>query len=960
MKSFFNTSFTPSRLLGIVALISVVCSSSAFVFYTRYTNSRTLPNSGVAVFAGDSDDGQEISTATAEEGGQEIFIPLLYRRNFGSSTGVGWVMAGGNPERTSWTPEEVRGNLKPYWYRPLESYILPRVQVIAEYGNLYISTANGLYALDAKTGAEKWVYPTELPLGHSPTVSNGRLYVGGFDHKLHVIDAYTGKGLWTFAAEKGFDTNPLVVNGIVYAGNRDGYFYAVYAEGERTGQLAWKYKTAGPIHFSAAYKDGVVFFASDDSHAYALNARTGNLEWKSKKLPGSGFHSWWPVVYRDWVIFAGSNNYRFGVDRQVRNFIDLEETDLFPNQEADPRGTLISPMGQAPGDWVAGTLTLDMSRPNVTPNGSTLAPTEYLESKPWRRTYFVLNRATGEEYTTDFDKDGKPEYAPILWLGTHGGGNRYPPVVGSDGVLYQGNKYRSDPTIPAGHISGWQIGTPFISIVNNSWNATDEPVAYAAGGNLIYWNRCCDRVGGAFDITIPESDFEIRTTANERNSSSNVDRERKWNYFSYDLPERIPGYNLFAYVYENYAAPYGSVFGDRSGSYGWHGDVNPPIPYQGMVYMHRSNAIIAFGVEKKTPAGLPPSKRIEVSNADINLSEQQLKDLLVDQVEKVLSAGHLKPGYLSSGITDQRLNGSCGDYLADYWHNPSDVLYTLIRALPHLPENVRGRVRLYLQSEFNAYPPTKLAHIGWKDGAARDVFDLPPEVVASMSSFGPSNEVRNFDGWKFPPFNFYALWKYAQIFGNARAIFDASQNNLAPLPDETVLIEYPQIHNAYIVGYLGYLELQKLAGYPASQNVVASLEYLKKLRMAHFTIEPPNSYFENSQRRYCRALNTSRNFMYLVPELAGFFRENKKSDVQSAIDHFTKITPYWFVSKAETSFGEGITNHAYDYYTIFQAKALILEEPRGELVKYLDVPAFQVGDFFYIQNLIALLEARSS
>jgi len=31
-----------------------------------------------------------------------------------------WPMLAANPERTSWTPEEIRGNLSVEWYRPIE------------------------------------------------------------------------------------------------------------------------------------------------------------------------------------------------------------------------------------------------------------------------------------------------------------------------------------------------------------------------------------------------------------------------------------------------------------------------------------------------------------------------------------------------------------------------------------------------------------------------------------------------------------------------------------------------------------------------------------------------------------------------------------------------------------------------------------------------------------------------
>ncbi len=83
----------------------------------------------------------------------------------------------------------------------------------------------------------------------------------------------------------------------------------------RTGalrQAGWhgSTKPAGPILFSAAYQDNTIYFASNDSYAYALNAGTGALVWKSAKLPGAGFASWWPVIAGNQVVFAGSAAHR--------------------------------------------------------------------------------------------------------------------------------------------------------------------------------------------------------------------------------------------------------------------------------------------------------------------------------------------------------------------------------------------------------------------------------------------------------------------------------------------------------------------------------------------------------------------------------------------------------------------------------------------------------------------------
>lgn len=901
----------------------------------------------------------DISNSPDDYSANRFYLPLVMHSTKPTISEPNWAMAAANPKRTSWTPEEIRGKLHPLWYRPIEPYILPRVQVIAAYDTLYIATSRGLYAFDANTGSEKWVYPTELPLGHSPTIDNGVAYVGGFDRRIHAIDAFSGQRLWTFEAGAGFDTNPLVLNGKAYVGNRDGNFYAIYAGGWNAGELAWKYQTQGPIHYSAAYDDGVIYFGSDDSHAYALNAQTGGLVWRSAKLPGVGFHSWWPVVYQNWVIFAGSEGYRSTNNPGPGPLLKLTRDDLFPNRAEDPKGTLVGPLGEEPGDWTTGTPTIDTSRSEGTTNGSTTPITEYLEEKPWRRTYFVLDRGTGGEYTTDFDNDGQPEFAPIAWFGARAG-NRYPPIVGNDKVLYQTNTYMSELYIPGGHISGWQLGTPFISVVSSDWGAIDEPHAYSAGGDIIYWKLCCDRTIGAIDISVPNTLFADRYRSGYRPATGGVGRGREWVYVNYNLPDLIPDYNIMTYVWDPYEDVPGGVYGGRNGSYGWHGDESPPVPYQGKVYTIQSNALIAFSSDTAPPVALTLAQTVEIQDPDIpSINTELLKERLANEVEKIVKAGHLRPGWVSAGLFDNP-GTRCVDWGVDYWHNPADIIYTLMLALPHLPTELQQPARDYLQSEFESYPPYQYFHIGWRDGTPREIFDLPPEVTDDFVNSTPRNWPSAFEGWDFAPHSFYAMWKYAQEFGGARDIFDASKSRLEAPPSDSILQDMPQVHNAFIAGYIGYLELENLAGYPESTPIRNELNRLLTLRESTFSKDAPDIYFQEPRKYYCRATNVSRNFMYLVPELGQYLHDNAYVKVQQALDEYENIAPYWFVSKAEVVFGEGVTAPLFDYPALFQAKAWILNENQEELVKYLDVPAVKVGDLFYIQNLIAAIESENN
>ena len=103
-----------------------------------------------------------------------------------------------------------------------------------------------------------------------------------------------------------------------------------------------------------------------------------------------------------------------------------------------------------------------------------------------------------------------------------------------------------------------------------------------------------------------------------------------------------------------------------------------------------------------------------------------------------------------------------------------------------------------------------------------------------------------------------------------------------------------------------------------------------------------------------------KNFAYMTPELAQILRQQVLSKVQENINEIDVIAPYWFVSKYDSTRYEGELQQLYDYWAVYQARALILKEPYSELVKYLDVPAFERGDLFYIDNLVAALEAAES
>ena len=871
-----------------------------------------------------------------------------------------WAMVAANPQRTSRSSAEVTGNLSVAWYRPIEAYIPQNSQIIAANGLVYVATSRGLYALNADTGAVAWRYDTELPLGNSPTVDGDVLYVGGYDRKLHALNALDGTHLWDFSgAGAGYDTNPLVVDGKVFVGNRDGKMYAIGAQGTpQQGQLIWQYDTGAPIHLSAAYKDGVIFFAADDNHAYALDANDGHLVWKSAKMPGAQFQSYWPVIFQDKVIFSVASGYRNDLAPGTRSVSSPDNT-VYPSlkymQLADifPNGT----EGQIIGAEVSG-----QSWAHGFPVVDAHSVTEYLEDnpqsdpykhKPWRRMLVALNISNGQEYSFDSDGDGFREYIPASYWGTTSG-NRYPPIVGSDNLLYFGSLYRccSDAK---GRIMGWNPDAPgyvsFLGAVQaptGGFAAVAEPQAISAGGNVIYRNLCCDRVGDWMSYTTPGASGQV---------------------WSYNLDDLAPGYDSMWFIdpsaISRHRGWYQGLSGSMNAAYHNHGDQNPIVPYNGKLFVHRSNTVFAFSAGGNASSPLPVLTANPAPDSGGTLSTAEVSQRLNAEVQKIVNAGHLRPGYYHARTLVRGVE--------NYFENPGDTLFTLSVAYPYLSSSLQAQVRDYLATEFNNYfANSMIARVGWSDGAPREWMDLPPEVASDIAAGNYPSSTRAGSGfiWAYPQNNFYAMWKYAaNVPGvDAQQVYSLAKSKIiVPVPNPPVSTEtdyfrqQPYELNGWIAGYIGFLNLQSLAGMDGTDanlraRVSTELDRLMALRANIFTKE---SYYNDPNapgyKFYKKNFDIVSNFWMIVPELGEYLRQNKESEVRAAIDEYNYIAPYWFVSRYEDSIGERGMSLLYNYYALFQAKAFILHESPAELSKYLDVPAFAVGDLFYIQNLVAVL-----
>jgi outer membrane protein assembly factor BamB/tRNA A-37 threonylcarbamoyl transferase component Bud32 len=139
------------------------------------------------------------------------------------------------------------------------------------------STAFGTPTVIQSEISPLWRFACEDEIRSSPTVHDGTVYVGAYDHNLYAINVENGEFLWKYPTDDGIASSPCVYKDAVYIGSADRVFYAIDAV---SGRIRWTCPTEGKIWSSPRAAFDHVFFGSDDQHLYAVNVRAGRIAWK--------------------------------------------------------------------------------------------------------------------------------------------------------------------------------------------------------------------------------------------------------------------------------------------------------------------------------------------------------------------------------------------------------------------------------------------------------------------------------------------------------------------------------------------------------------------------------------------------------------------------------------------------------------------------------------------------------
>lgn len=181
---------------------------------------------------------------------------------------------------------------------------------------VYIGAADGvLYAINGKTGVEKWRFQTGAEIESSPAISDdSTVYVGSKDFRLYALDGVTGNKKWEFVTKGEVNSSPAIgEDGTIYVGSNDGFLYAINPS---TGVRKWGFKIGDRVYASPSISStGVIVIGSYDGKIYGVEASTGEKKWEyvDVRLEGSRYRTSAAISY-DGVAYIPGRRIMYAIE----------------------------------------------------------------------------------------------------------------------------------------------------------------------------------------------------------------------------------------------------------------------------------------------------------------------------------------------------------------------------------------------------------------------------------------------------------------------------------------------------------------------------------------------------------------------------------------------------------------------------------------------------------------------
>jgi len=709
-----------------------------------------------------------------------------------------WPMLAHDAARSGGTRTEIRPPFSRKWYRLFaDEGLMAGVQPVVADGAVFLGTLAGVvYAIDASTGRDRWTFRAGGAVLHTCAVDGDLVFFGSADGKIYALRSADGALVWTVPTGAAVWNAAAIHAGTVFVGSRDGRLYAIRA---KDGTVLWTAVTGGPLLCSPAVDGarGRVYVGSDDMHVYALAADDGRQLWRSDKLPGVSMRGYYPVVAPDGAVLV--------------TVTPAASLDAIAN-------VLLDMVKEVFGDFASWRHTQEENERLREANFELLKnPETYdrqlaylrrrLQEEPGLQTFFVLDPATGSQRFT----------APIVYSESMNG-TAAPAIVTADGrviVKYQAllrSRYEHySPFLNVGYLD--TASGDITPIMDQSrtygWHDSlllvhDEQCQLTASGRVLVATHQdninamdLDTLQGyrepfCWNVHEPQSGEAVAIwTHVMRGEPLPVGKEwlaRGTAVYGggsvIDMPVSVAG-DSFYFIPTHEINAGAAVIAYRMDADGRAHQAVPPLSAtltdaQWQAVQQRpwdwdSLAMPRLDhVPKALPGAVPGTRQQplaeEAAGAAATITDADL-DRFIWQAARVRRSAEA-----SESPLDQALSAGVRELIRQAWRplvfpagkhpeeayrffsDPTETLYTLARAYPHLDAGLQHEVQRFVAAWAAAdgplAGPTGRRTLAADVGEIRSAYDVPERLLRVRDDFGRSEVAR-----------LYPLWRWAHASG---------------------------------------------------------------------------------------------------------------------------------------------------------------------------------------------------
>jgi outer membrane protein assembly factor BamB len=163
-----------------------------------------------------------------------------------------------------------------------------------------------------------WSYDTGGIVRATPTIVDGKVYIGNMNGAFRCLDGEDGSVIWSFSSGSAIYSSAAVADGRVFFLTSGGTFWCKNAA---NGATNWSHAFGGggTSWSSPAVHDGNVFIADGSGTVYSFVAATGFVNW-STYIGGYGNG---PITVVNGKVYSGTHNF----DNAAPTLVALNEAD---------------------------------------------------------------------------------------------------------------------------------------------------------------------------------------------------------------------------------------------------------------------------------------------------------------------------------------------------------------------------------------------------------------------------------------------------------------------------------------------------------------------------------------------------------------------------------------------------------------------------------------------------------